>query len=144
MTNLVERGQGTNHSKLSMDMVRDQIPDGWGRNPGTAAKPFPAQLCEGAACRRALPRPPCRLQALEQPVHGVLTYSGAQGRHEQSLFPESPPPPSAGKGSVLHLGQGSACYSVPALTQMVQQLCQLPPKTPRTFCTQTAFERPWQ
>lgn len=35
---------------------------------------------------------------------------------------------AAGKGSAPHLGQGSACYSVPALTQMVQQLCQRPPK----------------
>lgn len=111
---------------------------------GAAAKPFPAQLCEGAACRCSLPGPPWRLQALEQAVQRVLTHGGAQGRHERGLCPEPPPPPSAGKGSVPHLGQGSACYSVPALTQMVQQLCQPPPKTPRTFCTQTAFERPWQ
>lgn len=85
-----------------------------------------------------------RLQAPEQPVPGVLTHSRERGRHERGLFPEPPPSPRAGKGSGLHLGQGSACYSVPALTQMAQQLCQPPPKPPRTFCTQTAFERPWQ
>lgn len=77
-------------------------------------------------------------------VQGVLTHARAQGRHKRGLLLELPPPPSTDKGSAPHLGQGSACYSVPALTQMVQQLCQPPPKTPRTFCTQTAFRRPWQ
>lgn len=43
-----------------------------------------------------------------------------QGGTSKAPSHHPPPPPRAGKGSTAHLGQGSTCYSAPALTQMVQ------------------------
>lgn len=67
-----------------------------------------------------------------------------QGGTSKAPSHQSPPPLHAGKGSRAHLGQGSTCYSAPALTQMVQSSANPSSKPLGTLCTQTAFERPWQ
>jgi len=41
MANLVETGQGTTHAKPNADIVKDEISDVWGRNPGNSRKPLP-------------------------------------------------------------------------------------------------------
>lgn len=78
-------------------------------------------------------------QPLAQPIPGSCPVPGGTNK---ALSHHPPPPRRAGKGSVAHLGQGSTCYSAPALTQMVQSSANPPQKHPEHFAHKQPLRGP--
>lgn len=78
-------------------------------------------------------------QPLAQPIPGSCPVPGGTSK---ALSHHPPPPRRAGKGSVAHLGQGSICYSAPALTQMVQSSANPPQKHPEHFAHKQPLRGP--